>query len=123
MTNAAPEKGPYVPIGDRINQDVWHDNFVPKYSDLASARPKLVVIIGVWMIFGFTPIFATLVLVDRWRAPDSLSQILFESVFCLAAILISVAILYTQTRRFFTARSGIDPEDDDNTDEEFVSPN
>jgi len=43
------ETRPYTPLEDRLNQDVIHDDIVPKYSALANApRTKLV---GVWLIF------------------------------------------------------------------------
>jgi len=48
MSSTNPAKEPYIPLAERINQDVLHDNFVPKYSGLASAKPKLVIVLGAW---------------------------------------------------------------------------
>lgn len=42
----------YVPLAERLNQDVMHDNFVPKYRALASVQPSKLILVGVWMIFA-----------------------------------------------------------------------
>lgn len=94
------DKEPYTPLSERVNQDVMHDNFVPKYSGLATAKPSLVVLAGVWMIFGTAlvciPLFTLPNILD---APDLFTAVIGSILPALLTVL-AIAILVTQTRRY-----------------------
>lgn len=97
---SAEEANFYTPLGERINQDVIHDNFVPKYSALATAPRTKVVLIGVWLIFlpmsfgVFSLPFYILM-----GPVDPLDTIL-HGLFTTAIGIIAILILYSQTRRY-----------------------
>jgi hypothetical protein len=97
----------YIELKDRINQDVMHDNFVPKYSALASAEPKLLVVIGVWLIFAPMAVFFTGIGISQlFDAGVTLSSALLNgSILALCAGL-GVTILWQQTRRYIARRRG-----------------
>ena len=98
----------YVELKDRIRQDVIHDNFIPKYSALASAEPKPVVIIGVWLIFA--PMFLGAIgfwIVTLFDAGDAVSGWLWTPFFILEAGL-AATVLWQQTRRFLRHRHTIE---------------
>lgn len=97
------DEKPYQPLSERLNQDVWHDNFVPKYSALASAQPSLLVVIGVWLIFGAWPLIGLVRLLEVAYATDLVSAIgsLLAALFLLC---LSVPILARQTSRYVNAK-------------------
>jgi len=106
------EREPYTPLSERLQQDVWHDNFVPKYSALATAAPSKLVLIGVWLIFLPMAVTALLMAMAPFSAPDKLSAVI---TFLLAAatFVLAVAILFSQTRRYIRAQSQTDDHHDD----------
>lgn len=102
MTKEPPSKVPdetreYIAIADRIQQDVWHDNFIPKYSALASAEPSWLFIIGIWLLFSPQIFFTTISLTrgGRYHITD-VAYLLYS--------LLLVTTLAVQTRRFIKAR-------------------
>ena len=104
---------PYVPLSERLNQDVWHDNFVPKYSALATASPSRLVLTGVWLLFGPATLGLLATAFAQFStAPDAMSgavQLVFLS--CLS--LLCAAILYKQTRRYLVRDQDSDISDTD----------
>lgn len=95
----------YTPLSERLQQDVWHDNFVPKYSALASAKPSLLVLIGVWLIFVPMVLLAIGMVVSTVaEAPDVLNAVL-PSIAPGLFLVLGVAILAIQTQRYRTAKS------------------
>ena len=101
MTNPNSEESTsYTPLGERINQDVIHDNFVPKYSALATAPRTKLVLIGVWLIFlpmSFGVFALPIYFLTGHDAPfASILQGLMLTAFGILAIM----ILYSQTRRY-----------------------
>jgi hypothetical protein len=89
-----------MPLSKRINQDVIHDNFVPKYSALATAPRTKIVLIGVWLIF-LPMTFGVFSLPFYFLASnmDLLSTALYGSFTTVVGIL-AILILYSQTRRY-----------------------
>ncbi len=103
----------YTPLADRLQQDVWHDNFVPKYSALASARPSKLVLIGVWLIFAPMAVGSIAVGISTLLSgPDLVSRIAMFLLQGFMAVL-AVAILITQTQRYRRAILEDDGERDD----------
>lgn len=101
-----PDSQEYIPLSERVQQDVWHDNFVPKYSGLASARPSRLILIGVWLIFAPTALGAfVLGLSTAYDAPDMATAIIatIGPAFCF---MLAAAILFSQTRRCRLAQHG-----------------
>ncbi|QDV70863.1 hypothetical protein Poly24_45960 [Rosistilla carotiformis] len=100
----------YIPLSERLQQDVWHDNFVPKYSALASAKPSKLVLIGVWLIFAPMALLSLIppVLWILSGATDEERAIVLILVFMLASV-----ILYAQTKRYRIAKLHPDTEDED----------
>lgn len=47
-------RGELRPIVDDLEGDLIHDCFVPRYSRITEGRPKVIVLIGVWLLFLFT---------------------------------------------------------------------
>ncbi|TWT79476.1 hypothetical protein CA13_08770 [Planctomycetes bacterium CA13] len=110
------EKEPYVPIADRLNQDVWHDNFVPKYSALSNVRPSLLVLVGVWMLFAPTAIGSACFALSTLVGSDDLGVrliLLFSSV---AWSVLIFAILLKQTKRYLDRDGAGDSVDCDSVD-------
>ena len=100
----------YIELKDRINQDVMHDNFVPKYSALAQAEPKPVIIIGVWLIFA--PMFLSSIgfwILHLWETDNAVSILIATPVSALFAGL-AATILWQQTRRFIRRRRASDEQ-------------
>jgi len=97
-----PEK--YIPLSERVQQDVWHDNFVPKYSALASAKPSRLILLGVWLIFA-PMAFAAIVmgLLTAYDAPD-LPTAVISGIGPTFIFILAVAVLFTHTRRYRFAR-------------------
>ncbi len=95
----------YIPIGERVQQDVWHDNFVPKYSGLASVRPSRLILVGVWMIFlpmalmGVFGLLAAYALAMQ-QPRQAASLVLIQAIFGIGTLALSLAILWHQTRRY-----------------------
>ena len=106
----AEEKN-YIPLSERLNQDVWHDNFVPKYSAIGSAQPSRVVLVGVWLIFAPMAVGALVV----WpravqQAPDPVTTVI-ASLGPALMFALAVTILTQQTRRYLRARREGDAEE------------
>lgn len=106
---SSPEK--YIPLSERVQQDVWHDNFVPKFSALASAPPNKLVLIGVWVIF--VPIVvqsAVIGLGSLFATTDPVAAVITAAgaAFYFA---LAVAILVHQTQRFRRAKTLRDDDD------------
>lgn len=95
-----PDDASYVPLSDRLNQDVWHDNFVPKYSAIATAKPTRLVLVGVWMIFGSMALGA--IGTGLSMIADSLDMLtaILSSILPALFFVLAVVILVTQTRRY-----------------------
>lgn len=107
----------YTPLSERLQQDVWHDNFVPKYSALATARPSRLVLIGVWLIFAPAAISPVVVGLSTLPALPVTAASVISSVFSILIFVLAVAILFTQTRRYLVAkRQGSDVESDAGSD-------
>lgn len=106
MRQDPPSKEPddtreYISIADRIQQDVWHDNFVPKYSALATAEPSWLFIVGIWLLFSPQIFFTAMALVHGRR--NNVTDIVMDVAFLLYSLLL-VTILLVQTRRFISTR-------------------
>jgi len=94
------EERRYTPIGERVNQDVMHDNFVPKYSGLASARPSLLILTGVWLIFVPMAIGGLVIgIVSLGDGETVVDRVVF-SIMPFTASVLAVVILFTQTSRY-----------------------
>ena len=94
----------YTPLSERLQQDVWHDNFVPKYSALASAKPSLLVLIGVWLIFAPMVLLSMGMVVSAVaEAPDMLNAIL-PSFAPMLFLMLGTVILAVQTQRYRVAK-------------------
>jgi len=94
----------YVPLADRLNQDVWHDNFVPKYSGLASVRPSGLILTGVWMIFGPALVMSVISLFGLMSEINHWMEFVLLGAVALTMTVIFAAILFMQTRRFLRYR-------------------
>jgi len=98
-----PEK--YTPLAERLQQDVWHDNFVPKYSALATAEPSKLVLVGVWLIFAPMAVgslaFGIGMLSDPPDRVTGTVAALSQTLVCLLA----TVVLFVQTRRYWLAQS------------------
>ncbi len=99
------EQTKYTPIGERINQDVIHDNFVPKYSALATAPRTKLVLVGVWLIFAPWSLsvfaFPAWVITGAFGTTGGVTDFfgsLVASLFGLLAFL----IVFTQTKRYLS---------------------
>lgn len=90
----------YVPLSERLNQDVWHDNFVPKYSALATASPSRLVLTDVWMLFAPASLGLLATAFSQFTiAPDAVSGVVqFVALSCLS--MLCTAILFKQTHRY-----------------------
>lgn len=98
------DEKPYIPLSERLKQDVWHDNFVPKYSAIGSARPSRLVLIGVWLIFGPMVFWGIpLWLAQVQQSPD-LATTVVSTIGAGLMFTLAVAILFQQTRRYLRAR-------------------
>ncbi len=107
----------YTPLSERLQQDVWHDNFVPKYSALATARPSRLVLIGVWLIFSPAALSAIVVGLSTFSDLRDSAATVISSFFAILIFVLAVAILFTQTRRYLMAkRQDNDVESDDGSD-------
>lgn len=94
----------YIPISERLQQDVWHDNFVPKYSALASARPSLLILTGVWLIFAPAALGAIVIGLSTPSDLGDTPTSIISSVFAILNFVLATAILFTQTRRYRLAK-------------------
>jgi hypothetical protein len=104
----------YTPLSERLQQDVWHDNFVPKYSALASAKPSKLVLIGVWLIFAPMALGAIVAGLSTLSGSPDLATAVLSSIGPILFFILAAAILYTQTRRYRLAKL----QPDDNGDED-----
>ena len=110
------ESEKYTPLSERLQQDVWHDNFVPKYSALASAKPSKLVLVGVWLIFAPWALGAIAVgLSTLSDSPDLVTAVL-SSIGPTLFFILAAAILYTQTQRYRLAKSRSDDYGDEDDD-------
>ena len=105
---SANEQERYVPLSERLNQDVWHDNFVPKYSALATAQPSRLILTGVWLIFAPMALMSTFTLIGTAAAflqGEEANQVATVLAFLgsLLWLALVIAILFTQTRRYWLA--------------------
>ena len=101
------ETKPYTPLGERLNQDVIHDNFVPKYSALANAPRTKLVMAGVWLIF-LPMSFGILALPMYFYAgQNDSSDSILSAILATAFGALAIVILWSQTQRY------IDREVDD----------
>jgi hypothetical protein len=107
----------YTPLSERLQQDVWHDNFVPKYSALASAKPSKLVLIGVWLIFAPMALGAIVAGLSALSgSPDLATAVL--TIGSILFFILTAAILYTQTRRYRLAK--LQPDDNDDEDDDAI---
>lgn len=83
----------YTPIAERLQQDVWYDNFVPKYSAIASARPSLLVLIGVWLIFAPAALGAVAIGLSTLSDLRDFPTSVISSVFALLTFVLATTIL------------------------------
>lgn len=112
-----PEEKSYIPLSERLNQDVWHDNFVPKYSAIPAARPSRLVLIGVWLIFAPAALFSLAFwLADVQQWPDPATMI-FSTIGSLFMFTVSIVILFQQTRRYLHAKQHPESSDDEAEDD------
>ena len=116
-----PDSEEYTPLSERLQQDVWHDNFVPKYSALATAKPSRLVLFGVWLIFAPAAVGSLATGVSMLSdAPDRTTAVVIFIGSCLFFIL-AVAILISQTRRYLIAKSQPDDDVDEGEDVDEIS--
>ncbi len=99
-----PDDKPYEPLSERLNQDVMHDNFVPKFSGLATAKPSLLVLTGVWLIFLPWLCSAFFVAAQALGDAGSVGEAFIELIFAGMSALLCCTILFVQTRRFLRYR-------------------
>lgn len=102
----------YVPLAERVQQDVWHDNFVPKFSALASAPPNKLVLIGVWVIFLPIAIQAAVIGLGSLFAPSDPLSTTITALGAAFYFILAVAILVHQTQRYRLARTLRDEDDE-----------
>lgn len=91
---------------DSIQQDVIHDNFVPRYSALADAATKPVVLVGVWLIFAPALLAAALYAVLSLLEATGPVEAILRMIVSAAAMVLSGAILWKTTVRYRKRRSG-----------------
>ena len=99
-----PDDKTYVPLSERLNQDVMHDNFVPKFSGLATVRPSVLVLSGVWLIFVPWLCSGLLVCAQVLGDAGSVGEAFIELVLAGISVLLCSTILFVQTRRFLRYR-------------------
>jgi hypothetical protein len=89
----------------RAEGDLLHDNFIPRYSALADAEPRLIVVVGVWLLFGLPIAFTPLVFYGMLDVPDqSLAVKTIYWVMTGLVMLIDTAITWKVTRRYLAYR-------------------
>ncbi|MEM1226550.1 MAG: hypothetical protein AAGJ40_12685 [Planctomycetota bacterium] len=107
MSNPDTEQSTtYTPLCERINQDVIHDNFVPRYSALATAPRTKLVLIGVWLIFSpmsFGVFALPIYFLTEHNEPFAS---LLHGLLVTAFGILAITILYSQTRRYLTNDDG-----------------
>jgi hypothetical protein len=94
----------YTPLSERIQLDVWHDNFVPRYSAIATAEPNKLFLIGIWLLFlpmAFPGILTAIAFADSRDLTTATIVAIVPTLFSVLA----VTILYIQTRRYLVAAS------------------
>ncbi|TWT56627.1 hypothetical protein [Allorhodopirellula solitaria] len=107
MTNPDTEEStPYTPLGERINQDLIHDNFVPKYSGLATSPRTKLVLIGVWLIFLPMSFGVFALPIYFLTGHDSPLASILQGLLVTAFGILSLVILYSQTRRYLKSENG-----------------
>jgi hypothetical protein len=89
----------------RAEGDLLHDNFIPRYSALADAEPRLIVVVGVWLLLGLPAAFTPLVFYGMLDVPDqSLTVKTLYWVMTGFVMLIGIAITWKVTRRYIEYR-------------------
>lgn len=101
----------YTPLSDRLQQDVWHDNFVPKYSALASAKPSLLVLIGVWLVFVPTILVVIGLAVNMVADAPDVPSAIAVSIAPALYLALAVAILALQTQRYRAVQGRLPEEE------------
>ena len=99
-------------LEDRVQQDVWHDNFVPKYSAISSAKPSTLVLVGVLLIFGSFALTASVQLLAVFFGKATPIGRLATFVGAGFFLVISIRIMTTQFLKWRRARNG-SPADPD----------
>ncbi|MEZ6193083.1 MAG: hypothetical protein R3C45_17565 [Phycisphaerales bacterium] len=89
------------------SRDILHENFVPQFSEIGGAEPKLRVLIGVWVLFGsssLTGVFFCIILLSADLFKDSW----FYTCLILAAtaleLALNIAIIAYVTRKYVRYR-------------------
>ena len=113
MPPLLPSRDGYVPIGERLNQDVWHDNFVPKYSAIASAEPSRMVLVGVWVLFGPMVLFSLLGAFAYVGWAQDLGSVLAALSWSSLYGILPAMLLWKQTKRYMDHRRTRPTVDDD----------
>ena len=76
------------------------DNVVPRFGLLAGTKVKLVVLIGVWIIFLPITIGAAVTMATYWLPSSNLLASMIASIPPLFVLALSSAILWSTTTRF-----------------------
>ncbi|SRR6056297_1563603 len=95
----ADETTSYTPLSDRLNQDVIHDNCVPKYSALSNAPRTKLVLVGVWLIFLPMSFGIFALPMHLWTGNDDLLAGLVYALLTTAFGVLALVILFAQTMR------------------------
>lgn len=90
----------YTPLSERLQQDVWHDNFVPKYSELGTSKPSTVIIVGVWLVFVPMAFLALAIGLDMASDAPDIATAVVSVIAPGLYLILAVAVLFSQTRRF-----------------------
>lgn len=98
-----------------LHHDVWHENFVPKYSSLASARPSLLILIGVWLIFAPWAILSIAFGLSSLSESQNVVPTILSSIDSVFFFVLAVAVLTMQTRRYWNAKYHTEDESDERT--------
>ncbi|MEM0914449.1 MAG: hypothetical protein AAGB29_08160 [Planctomycetota bacterium] len=104
-------QGELRPMIDRLEGDLMHDYFVPRYSVLSEGRPRVIVLIGVWLLLGLAGVLPfSIMSMEVGAFVRGLSRSSIDTVgligllfgASMGAIELWVAIAYT--RRFLARR-------------------
>ena len=98
-----------------LHHDVWHENFVPKYSSLASAKPSLLILIGVWLIFAPGAILSIAFGLSSLSESRNVVPTILSSIDSVFFFVLAVAVLTMQTRRYWNAKYHTEDESDERT--------
>ncbi len=98
-----------------LHHDVWHENFVPKYSSLASAKPSLLILIGVWIIFAPGALLSIAFGLSLLSESQNVVTAVLSSIDSVFFFVLAIAVLTIQTRRFWNAKYHTEDESDERT--------